>query len=70
MSCGGTVGEESADGGGKRGFCLMPTKVGSGRGLRHSSRRGFPSKYRREWEGKVAKREVKGSVCRRLLDTC
>ncbi len=54
---------------GGRRFSLTPTRVGSRRGLRHGLRRGFPSKYKRECEGKVAKREVKGSVCRHLLDT-
>jgi hypothetical protein len=68
MNWRGTVVKEREDGGGgKRGFSLTPTRVRGGRGSRHNSRRGFPSKYKREGGG-VAKREVKGGfVCRCLL---
>jgi hypothetical protein len=55
MKCKGTVGEERGDGG-KRGFSLTLTRVGS----HHSSRMGFPSKYKWEREGKVAKKGSKG----------
>ncbi len=65
MSCRGTVGERKEDGG-RRGFSLTPTWVGSGRGSRHSSRRGSPSKYKKGMGGKVAKRE-QGGTC---ADTC
>ncbi len=73
------MGESLGKKGGMRGeervqfnarFSLTPTRVESGRGSHHSSRRGFPSKYKMEWGGKVAKREVKEEHVQTPADTC